>query len=156
MNTLIIILILLALVLFALEIFVFPGFGISGIGGIASLGSAIYLIYNEYGGNAALGTLVASGLLLALCIWWVMRSKAIERVSLKSTIDSTAATQAQLSVKVGDKGKALTRLALIGNARINGQVVEVKSSGEFLSEGTPIQVIAVNEALIIVEELHEA
>ena len=84
-----------------------------------------------------------------------MRSKAIERVSLKSTIDSTAATQAQLSVKVGDKGKALTRLALIGNARINGQVVEVKSSGEFLSEGTPIQVIAVNEALIIVEEIHE-
>lgn len=119
MNTLIIILILLALVLFALEIFVFPGFGISGIGGIASLGSAIYLIYNEYGGNAALGTLVASGLVLALCIWWVMRSKAIERVSLKSTIDSTAATQAQLSVKVGDKGKALTRLALkIGRAHV--------------------------------------
>lgn len=155
MNTLIIILILLALVLFALEIFVFPGFGISGIGGIACLGSAIYLIYNEYGGNAALGTLVVSGLVLALCIWWVMRSKAIDRVSLKSTIDSTNATEAQLSVRVGDKGKAITRLALIGNARINGQVVEVKSAGEFLSEGTPIQVVAVSEALIVVEECKE-
>lgn len=155
MNTLIILLLVIAIVLFALEIFVIPGFGISGISGIASLGAAIVLIYNEYGGNAAFGTLVASGLLLALCIWWVMRSKAIDRVSLKSTIDSTNATEAQLSVKVGDKGKAITRLALIGNARINGQVVEVKSAGEFLSEGTPIQVIAVNEALIIVEECKE-
>ena len=156
MNTLIILLLVIAIILFALEIFVIPGFGISGISGIVSLGAAIVLIYNEYGGNAAFSTLVVSGLMLALCIWWVMRSKAIDRISLKSTIDSTNATEAQLSVKVGDKGKAITRLALIGNARINGKVVEVKSAGEFLSEGTPIQVIAVNEALIIVEELHEA
>jgi membrane-bound ClpP family serine protease len=51
---------------------------------------------------------------------------------------------------VGDKGKALTRLALIGNAEINGAVVEVKSSGDFLDPGTPIVVVRVLEALITV------
>ena len=51
---------------------------------------------------------------------------------------------------MGDKGKALTRLALIGNAEINGAVVEVKSSGEFLDPGTPVVVVRVLEALITV------
>jgi membrane-bound ClpP family serine protease len=74
----------------------------------------------------------------------------MDKVSLHTTIDSTSATTAQLSVKVGDKGKALTRLALIGNAEINGAVVEVKSSGEFLDPGTPIVVVRVLEALITV------
>jgi hypothetical protein len=39
---------------------------------------------------------------------------------------------------------------LIGNAEINGAVVEVKSSGEFLDPGTPIVVVRVLEALITV------
>ena len=74
----------------------------------------------------------------------------MDKVSLHTSIDSTSATAEQLAVKVGDKGKALTRLALIGNAEINGAVVEVKSSGEFLDPGTPVVVIRVLEALITV------
>ena len=68
-------------------------------------------------------------------------------------IDSSNATAEQLSVKVGDQGVALTRLALIGNAEINGKVVEVKSSGEFISRGTLLVVVSVNEALIVVRPL---
>ena len=46
---------------------------------------------------------------------------------------------------------ALTRLALIGNADIEGQTVEVKSAGQFIEEGTPIVVVSVNDALILVK-----
>ena len=48
------------------------------------------------------------------------------------------------------KGRALTRLALIGNAEIDGKNVEVKSAGGFIDEGTPIRVISVQDALILV------
>ncbi len=72
-------------------------------------------------------------------------------MELKSTIDSTAATAAQLSVRPGDTGRALTRLALIGNAEINGRRVEVKSAGSFIDEGTSIVVTEVSEALVIVK-----
>ena len=53
-------------------------------------------------------------------------------------------------MKVGAEGKALTRLALVGNAEINGKQVEVKSSGDFIDPGTPIVVTAVSEASITV------
>lgn len=56
---------------------------------------------------------------------------------------------------MGDTGKALTRLALVGNAEINGLVVEVKSSGAFLNPGTPLRVIHVSEANITVEAIQQ-
>lgn len=153
MLTLIIILAILALVLFALEIFVIPGFGVSGIAGLICLGVSAVLTYDAYGMTAAVLLLLATGLLIGLMIWWLAHSRTVDKYSLHSTIDSTAATTAQLSVKVGDRGVAVTRLALIGNARIGGHLVEVKSSGDFLPEGTPVEVIAVSEAQLIVQRI---
>lgn len=152
MLTLIIILLILALVLFALEVFVVPGIGFAGIFASLFLVVADVLIYNVYGSGPASIALLASILIVALFIWWFARSRTLERMSLKSTVTGTAASAEQLSVKVGDSGTAVTRLALIGNARIGGKLVEVKSSGEFLPEGTPVKVIAVSEAQITVEK----
>ena len=53
-------------------------------------------------------------------------------------------------MRPGDEGRALTRLALIGNAEIGGRRVEVKSAGEFIDPGTPVVVTEVSEALIVV------
>ena len=46
--------------------------------------------------------------------------------------------------KVGDHGVARTRLALIGEALINGQIVEVKSEGGFINENEEIEIIRVS------------
>lgn len=151
-SVIIFILAILALVLLAVEVFIVPGFGISGIGAIVCVVAAEFFIYNEFGAMAAFLALLFFCVLAALMLWWVGKSKTIDKVSLHSTIDSTNATADQLSVKVGDEGVALTRLALIGNAEIMGKMVEVKSSGKFIEEGTPLVVTYVNEALILVEE----
>ena len=151
-GVVILILAILALVLLAVEVFVVPGFGISGIGAIVCVVIADYFIYDEFGIWAAFFTLVLFCLLGALFFWWVSKSKTIDRVSLHSSIDSTNARTEQLSVRVGDEGVALTRLALIGNAEIAGKMVEVKSSGKFIEEGTRLVVTYVNEAMILVEE----
>ena len=55
-------------------------------------------------------------------------------------------------VKTGDTGIALTRLALIGNAEINGEIVEVKSSGDFIREKTSIVVERIADGIIIVDK----
>lgn len=151
-GLLILILVLLALVLMAVEVLIVPGFGISGIAAIISALVAEVLIFEEYGMLAAALSLAGFALLTVVLLVWVARSKTIDKFSLHSSIDSTNATKDQLSVKVGDEGVALTRLALIGNAEIAGKTVEVKSAGNFIEEGTPLVVVAVSEALVLVRE----
>lgn len=153
MTTLIIVIAVLTLILGVLEIFVIPGFGFSGISAILCALFDIALIYNEYGTVGAVIALTVTLLVFGLMIVWVARSKTFDKMALHTTIQSTNATQAQLSVQIGDEGKALTRLALVGNALINGHQVEVKSSGTFIQPQTPIRVISVSEALITVEAI---
>lgn len=149
--TLIIILAALSLVLGLLEIFILPGFGFAGIGSIVCAVIDAILIYNAYGFSWACIAVVVAILLLVLMLYIVANSRTFDRMSLKTSIDSTNATTEQLSVKVGNEGRAITRLALVGNAEIEGKQVEVKSSGEFINSGTPIRVIKVDKAQIIVE-----
>lgn len=149
--TVIIILAVLALVLGLLEIFIFPGFGFAGIGAIVCAVVDVVLIYNAYGLPWAVAAVVVGLLVLGGMLYTVAHSKTFDRMALRTSIDSTNATAEQLSVKAGDEGTALTRLALIGNADINGRTVEVKSGGAFIEPGTPIIVTKVNEASILVK-----
>ena len=149
---LIIIFALLALVLFAIEAFIVPGFGITGIAATVCVVIADSLVYYYYGTFWATLALFGSIVVVLFFFRWLAKSRTIERLSLHANIDGTNATPAQLSVKPGDEGKALTRLALIGNACINGADVEVKSASGFIEEGTLIKVTAVKDALILVEK----
>ena len=104
---------------------------VSGIAGLASMALPwpyVVVIYLELGPWWAMAA-VGIGILVILI---TMRGSHGQRPSTEchSMLASTPPmTTAQLSVKVGDTGKALTRLAFMGNAEINGLVVEVKSSG---------------------------
>ena len=149
-TLLIILLSFFALLLGLLEVFVIPGFGLAGSAAIICGIADVAVIYINYGLMPALGAATLAILLFGVSLYIVMRSKAIDRMALKSSINSTNATSEQLSVKVGEEGKALPRLALVGNAIINGKQVEVKSSGDFIDPGTPIVVTAVSEASITV------
>lgn len=150
-TLIIILLTALALLLFLIEATIFPGFGVFGILATVCVIAADVLVYSEYGGGAAIAAILVSTAVVLLFFGWLSHSKMIDRISLRSTISSTSATKAQLSVKPGDEGVAVTRLALIGNADIGGRTVEVKSEGGFIDEGTPITVTSVNEALILVK-----
>ncbi len=144
---------LLAILLGLLEIFVLPGFGIAGIAAIVCAVLDAIFIYNQYGALWTVVAVVVAVAILCIMLYTVAHSRSVERLSLKAAIKSTNATQEQLSVKVGDTGRSLTRLALVGNAEIGGKQVEVKSSGEFIDANTPIRVVMVNEALVVVERI---
>ncbi len=82
-----------------------------------------------------------------------MRSKTLDRLSLKKDITSKVDRTAEERVKVGDVGVTTTRLALIGYAEINGDIVEVKSIDGFLDEKTSIVVNRITNGVLMVEKL---
>lgn len=151
LTLIIVLLVALALLLFAVEAFITPGLGFAGIAAAACVIVADVLVYSAYGTTAAILAVLVSAALTLLFFWWLSRPKAFKRIELDATISGTAATADQLSVSPGDEGRALTRLALIGNADIGGRTVEVKSDGGFIDEGTPVVVTRVSEALILVK-----
>ena len=63
-------------------------------------------------------------------------------------IDKSAAEK----VKVGDTGITITRLAQIGNAEINGNIIEVKTLEGLLNEKTPVIVTRITDGIIYVEK----
>lgn len=148
--TIIILLVVIALLLFAIEAFILPGFGAAGICGAGCAVAASVVTFICYGPVRGMAVLLGSVVVVLAFFVWLSRSRALDRASLHATINSTAATTAQLSVKVGDEGVATTRLALIGNASLGGKTVEVKSADGFIDEGTPVVVVRVEEALVIV------
>ena len=142
---------ILCAIFITIEIFIVPGTSIAGIAAAICLIAANYITYHLFGSTIGGWVLVCSIIVCSIIGIWAVRSKFMERYWLHKSIDSTAATSEQLSVKTGEEGIAITRLALIGNAEINGNIIEVKSADGFIDEGTPIIVIRVEEALVTVK-----
>lgn len=152
MDVLVILLLfLISAVLFFVELFLLPGVGLAGIGSAVGLIVANVLVFNTYGLGVGLCVLGFSVVLCLLFLWLLMRSRTLECLSLKQNINSTAASADQLSVRLGEEGVALTRLALVGNALVAGRRVEVRSVDGFIDEGARIVVCGVSQAQILVK-----
>ncbi|MCC8154845.1 MAG: NfeD family protein, partial [Tannerellaceae bacterium] len=135
-------LMLLAIFLILLEIFLLPGITVAGIGGaIFAAGGLLYAYSVDAAtGNIALGALAV----FVIAFLWLMRSNSFHRVSLKTDVDSKLTSTRELGIQPGDEGITLSRLAPIGKARINDQVVEAKALGELIDEDTPVVVVRVD------------
>ena len=151
MDVLIIIaLIAAAVILFLVELFVIPGISLAGISALVCI---IYYAFANLGTGAGFITLIISGIACIGSLVWFMRSKTLDKLALKKDITSKIDRSAAEKVKVGDTGITITRLAQIGNAEINGNIIEVKSMDGLLNEKTPIVVNRITDGIIFVEKL---
>ena len=146
-------LIIAGLVLFIIEVFLLPGISIAGII------SAICLLYANYYAFDTMGTLpgcitlaVSAIEVIAITIWF-MRSKTVDKLSLKKTLDYRPEPLKGLDLNVGDEGISLTRLALIGNAEFNGRIIEVRSADGLIDEKTPIRVERILDGVVFVQKI---
>ena len=127
-------LIIAGLILFIIEVFLLPGISLAGIASAGCLLYANYYAFSTLGTMPGILTLVVSGLgVIAITIWF-MRSKTVDKLSLKKTLDYRPEPLKGLDLNVGDKGISLTRLALIGNAEFNGRIIEVRSADGLIDE----------------------
>lgn len=153
--TIFIIILLLALgvVLILLEFFVLPGITVAGIAGVLMMLGGIYLSYHHYGNMIGHLTVLGSVVFSLLALWLALKSGTWNRIMLKTEINSKVEKLEEDSVVVGDEGVCLSRLAPMGQVRINNNIVEAKSIGTYVDEKTEVKVIKIVDKIIVVKPI---
>jgi len=147
------ILLLFGVGLMLVEIFLVPGLSIAGIGGVLFLFGGIYYAYAFIGPDAGHITFIASVVLMAVAVWIFLRSRALEKMSLKTNIEAKNDPLQGVNVQAGDEGFSISRLAPMGKVRVNGQVVEAKAIDDFIDQDTPVKIIKVQSTNVLVERV---
>jgi membrane-bound serine protease (ClpP class) len=168
-------LIVLGLVLLALELFVIPGFGITGFLGITAIvlgaifsflpflfpqapSESDYLrdVLASFGGMMV-GTVAA---IFPLSRWILPRLPWFKAMTLAGTetvvTPSGALAQPQVGATIGTRGTAFTPLRPAGKVDLGGAVFDARSDGAFIERGAPIVVVSVESNHVVVRTAEEA
>jgi membrane-bound ClpP family serine protease len=148
----VILLILIGLFLLVLELFVLPGISIAAIGSFCFIAGGIIMAYTKLGFPAGNITLLFCIVSVIITIYFSLKPQTWKRMTLLTNIDSKALDTAHYGkIKPGDFGKAVSRLAPIGNVLINDHIFEAQSTGDFIDSGTEIEVVKVDNSKIIIK-----
>ena len=140
-----------ATLLLVVEVVFIPGFGVTGLLGVLSMVGAIFYSFFLIGSLAGWVTLAVACVICISLFLWALYGNSLDKVALKKNIDSTVMEGEEGKFAVGDKGVARTRLALIGEAEINGEIVEVKSESGFVDEGAEIEIVRLSADTVFVK-----
>lgn len=145
----------LAIVLIGIELFVVPGFGVSGILGILALVAGIVLVSNTWFEGAAysLGALVVIGLLIFISYKLPATRKFWKKLSLdtrQTNAGGYVAPKPSYESYVGRKGIAISHLRPAGTGDFAGERLDVVTEGGYISAQTPIVIIEVEGTRIVV------
>jgi len=148
----------LGLALIAVEVFVLPGFGIAGIGGITlTVGSLILIMINNDAFDfrfvpansifmavvATFGGLLGGMILLFVAGARISDTRFFKRIALTDTQDREQGYTASFFKEPmkGKKGTAFTILRPGGKVMIDGQIYDAITRGEYIEKGQLIEVI---------------
>lgn len=161
-----IVLFIVGVILLILEIFVIPGFGVAGIGGITliilSLGAA--LIGNvgfQFPALSQLGsaiwtlsiTLIIGIALISSLAKYLPSNPYFKRLVLEDSLQNSNQSNAEISL-VGLTGKAVTPLRPTGTILLDGKRYTVVSDGEFIDAGSEVEVVsAVSNRIIVTKKV---
>ena len=142
-------------VLLALEILVIPGFGVAGLLGMAGLVGGLFLAllggYPTAPEIASASGVITTSLLAVLVTAWVLirRLPASSRLARRGIFllsrtsrDTGYTTQEERPELVGAEGVALTDLRPTGVGRFGEEHVDVVSDSGWVTQGTPIKILA--------------
>jgi membrane-bound serine protease (ClpP class) len=163
-----IIVFLIGLILVALEIFVFPGFGISGILGAIFIGGGLIfaLLDNDYFSFKEVHTpdvsrsimTVLSGILLSfiLILWLSSRigeKGMFRKVALLTDLSTSESVDTNDFSLVGKTGTAMTVFHPSGKVIINNEVYDAVSNQNFIESGKTIVIVKFENMQLYVEEI---
>jgi membrane-bound serine protease (ClpP class) len=168
-----VLLFVLGLILLGIEIFVLPGFGVTGISGIILVIISLVLVMLEQmpstsqewaklgGALATVGIGMVAGMCTAIVIGrYLPHIPYANRLVLgpPTEVDDPAEmdrTQEGLhaSALLGAIGVAATTLRPAGKAQFGEQFLDVMAEGDFVSAGSRVQVIEIEGNRIVVKEI---
>ena len=149
----ILVLIAIAILLLILELFFIPGLSVAAFFSLLFYGVALYYAFAHIGTMAGIITIVIIIALSVFVIWYFMRSRTLDRLSLHTNIDATAPTQISNNLHVGDKGITLSRLNPMGRVLIGNISAEARSL-DFVEEGVEVIITKIERTTIIVQPLN--
>jgi len=147
----IVVLCIIGILLILAEIFLIPGLTITALGGAAFSIAGIFYAFRSYGVWGGGITLVSVLAIIGAAFVYLVRSKALDRISLKTDVGSTVASGDSVHISVGDEGISISRLNPMGKVRVNNITMEAKTFGEFVDENTKIVVLKVSPNQLIVK-----
>ncbi len=165
-----IIVFVVGIILIVLEVFVIPGFGVAGIGGILLVvGSLILVMLNNdlfdfsfvKGSDISiaiattLSGLFASVLLLFFGGVRLTQTRAFRRISLQNTQKSSEGFTSNFNEKsyLGFKGKTYTVLRPSGKIMIDGELMDAFTRGEYIEKDKKVEVIDESGTSLKVREI---
>lgn len=148
----IVLLILIGLFMVILEIFFLPGITIAGISAVLFFIGAVFYAFMQLGEMAGYITIAVSVVATIVGIIVFMRSRSLDRMALKTSIDSVAPTLVSDQIKAGDEGVTLSRLNPMGSVLVNGITVEARTREEFIDEETPVIIEKADRTTVIVRK----
>lgn len=146
----IVMLILIGAVLVLMEFLVFPGVNVVGLLGFVCIVAGVYFGYAFYGASAGHLILLGTTVFGFGMTWYVLRSNTWKKLSLNTKLDSTV-EGVDGSVKIGDEGITLGRLAPMGNVQIGEALVEAESQSGYVDAHQRVEVVKVLKNKIIVK-----
>jgi membrane-bound serine protease (ClpP class) len=158
----------IGIALIAAEIFVVPGFGVTGISGLLCILVGIYLAlvrkpipqfswdYEILNTAMLVFAVFIVAALAGIVIIWKMspesRFKKLMVLSESLRAEDGYAASTNLDRLVGQAGKSITHLRPAGRALINGEPFEVQSEGDFIEIDRSLTVIRVAGNKVFVAE----
>jgi membrane-bound serine protease (ClpP class) len=157
----------------ALEIFVLPGFGVFGLGGGALILTSLVLASQTFVWPQNASELAETKRSLSIVVFaglgFIAAAIAMQRFLPHTPLfsrlmlapptdeerDAIEAREALVNWQhlMGTEGVATTRLAPAGKAQFGDALLDVTSSGQYVAPGTPIVVVQVQGAHIVVQEV---
>ncbi|MDR0681012.1 MAG: nodulation protein NfeD [Dysgonamonadaceae bacterium] len=159
---------IIGIILVLMEIFIIPGFGIAGIGGIVLIGTGLTfaLLNNDYFSfktvempDVSRSVLtVLSGMLLSFIISLWLSSRIGEKglfrkVALVADLENSESVDTNNFNLVGQKGKAMTDLRPSGKIYIRNEIYDAISNNGFIENGVEVVVVKFENMQLYVDVL---
>jgi len=149
-----IILFLIGIILMTLEIFVVPGFGITGIGGLIAIFASLYFLFP----TPDIALMVLATVLILSIIGTVILVRVFgttrlwQRISLEEsqTKDEGYIAAPKEATLLGEVGYSLTPLRPAGIVEVDGDRLDVVSEGGFIAKGEEVEIIKVEGSRVVV------
>lgn len=153
---LIIFLIILGIILFLIEFLIVPGITVAGIGGGISMLSGVGLAFYFHGPTVGLIVLISTAVLIGITVVLMLKAGTWKKLMLNKSIDSKVdlVKKDEGKIRVGDKGRSVTRLNPMGKVIVNDEYYEAKALDKLIDQNTEIEIIKIESNKLIVKTLN--
>jgi membrane-bound ClpP family serine protease len=154
MWIIIIALLLTGLALIIIELIFIPGTTIVGLLGFIFSAVGIVITFRHFGSNIGYYVLLGTLVISLVALFYSFRSGSWSKFSLKTSMENKVNEGILASLHIGDEGKTISTLRPIGKAEFENKQYEVKTTGDYVENGTRIRITQIQSNQVVVEPIN--